>query len=314
VKCEIDVTSAMNSINGVIDVVLKVVHKCGSLGTHDKKCGFAASALTQAVLELSASAGKVTESCVPGAPAPVAAADPCATVAVPAAPAGPCDVQSNATRRLTSLPVNTAMCVVDVKDTFKSLMKGIHSLEHIKKECKHGGKKCARNALKVIAAFGGLGQYISGAIGDCAQADFGGKFGETTNGNANGLADLNLAVTPECASGIAGLVKSLAKVSKAAVDLSIVCVNKKPIALHRAAPLDVKVDVEVPHAPATFSTWGTRLYDEEDDKDTTSSSTNFVLGAFLPVTALVSFVGGRFYANRRVVGFEHVRQVVTELE
>merc|ERR1740133_973787 len=100
----------------------------------------------------------------------------------------------------------------------KHLLGAIHALHHIKKKCKHGGKKCAHNALAVIAAFGGLGEYVSGAIGDCAVPGFGGKFGETSNGNANGLAALDLAVNPGCASGIASLVKALAKVSGAAVD------------------------------------------------------------------------------------------------
>jgi len=280
VKCEIDVTSAMKSMNGVIDVILKVVNKCGSLDTENKKVGFAASHLTQAALKLAASIGKITEACPEAAP-----------------------------RRLTNMPINTAMCVVDVKGTFKHLIKAIHSLQHIKKECKHGGKKCAHNALAVVAAFGGLGEYVSGAIGDCAVADFGGKFGETSNGNANGLADLNLAVNPGCASGISSLVKALAKVSGAAVDLSIESKKAEPKAkiVVAAAPQVITVPVAVQVPPA-------RLYDDEHDKDTATSSTNFVLGAFLPVTALVSFVGGRFYANRRVVGFEQVREMVTELE
>jgi len=229
-------------------------------------------------LKLAASIGKITEACPEAAP-----------------------------RRLTNMPINTAMCVVDVKGTFKHLIKAIHSLQHIKKECKHGGKKCAHNALAVVAAFGGLGEYVSGAIGDCAVADFGGKFGEASNGNANGLADLNLAVNPGCESGISSLVKALAKVSQAAVDLSIEsekAAPKKEVVAEVAAPLVITVPVAVQVPPAA------RLYADGDDKDTTTSSTNFVLGAFLPVIALVSFVGGRFYANRRAVGFEQV----TELE
>merc|ERR1719183_1425742 len=117
------------------------------------------------------------------------------------------------------MPINTAMCVVDVKGIMKHLVQAIKSLNVIKKKCKHGDEKCAHNILKVVIAFGGLGEYISGAIGDCSKADFGGKFG--SDGNADGLKKLDLAVTPACASGISGLVKALAKVSKAAVDLSI---------------------------------------------------------------------------------------------
>merc|ERR1719201_1913474 len=141
------------------------------------------------------------------------------------------------------------MCVVDVKGTFKHLIKSIHSLQHIKKECKHGGQKCARNALAVIAAFGGLGEYISGAIGHCAKADFGAKFGENSNGNENGLADLNLAVNPTCASGISGLVKALAKVSKAAVDLSIE--SKKAETKKHKAPVGAPPVTPVGAPPGT---------------------------------------------------------------
>jgi len=307
-------------------VILKVVKKCGNLDTENRKVGFAASQLTQAVLKLAASTGKITQSCAPApvvaAPAvvvapPAAAATTLAPITVtvtetftaPPAVAAPAAVvappAAQAKRRLANMPVNTAMCVVDVKGTFKHLIKAIHSLQHIKKECKHGGKKCAHNALAVIAAFGGLGEYVSGAIGDCAQADFGGNFGETSNGNADGLEKLGLPVDPGCLSGIAGLVKALAKVSQAAVDLSIESKKAEPkeVVAEVAAPQIITVPVAVQVPPAA------RLYADGDDKDTTTSSTNFVLGAFLPVTALVSFVGGRFYANRRVAGFEQVREL-----
>jgi hypothetical protein len=328
VKCEIDVTSAMNSMNGVIDVILKVVNKCGSLDTENPKVGFAASELTQAVLKLGSSTGKIAKYCtpppaavvVPPAP-PVAVEAPC-DIQRPVG--GPCDVQTK--RRLSNMPVNTAVCVVDVKGTFKHLIKAIHSLQKIKKACKKEGKKCASNALAVIAAFGGLGEYISGSIGACAQADFGGKFG--ANGNKDGLADLDLAVTPKCASGISGLVKALAKVSEAAVELSISSEKAEEKADggrrrrrrkggNGASPLPgvnasgvqiitVPVEVQVPQPG--------RLYNAKEHKDSATSptNTNFVLGAFLPVTALVSFVAGRSYAKRRATDFEPV--VETELE
>merc|ERR1719253_1540056 len=178
-------------MNGVIDVILQVIDDCADLDTENKKIGFAASELTQAVAKLASSSGKIAAAC-----APPPAKDPCEPVAAPApapAPAPvsndpcavqrrlgvPCSVQS---RRLGNMPVNTAMCVVDVKGIMKHLVKAINSLNVIKKKCKHGDEKCAHNILKVVIAFGGLGEYISGAIGHCSQADFGGKFG--SDGNA----------------------------------------------------------------------------------------------------------------------------------
>jgi len=309
----------------VIDVILQVVDDCADLDTENKKIGFAASELTQAVAQLATSSGKIAKACAPP-PAPPCdpVAAPCDPVVVPAPVSDPCAVQrrlgvpcSVPQRRLGNMPINTAMCVVDVKGIMKHLVKAIQSLNVIKKKCKHGDEKCAHNILKVVIAFGGLGEYISGAIGSCSQADFGGKFG--SDGNKDGLQKLDLAVTPQCASGISGLVKALAKVSKAAVDLSIESHKAESKHHHHdsrrrrrrrrkgsggagagaVSNATIMVPVEVQVAPVPVVPGAARLYAAEGkDEDATTSSTNFVLGALLPVTALVSFVGGRFYAKR----------------
>jgi len=74
-------------------------------------------------------------------------------------------------------------------------------------------------------------------------------------------------------------------VAQAGIDLSKACEAEVPAAV--AVPQIVEVQVP-------------RLYEQDAQQvNTPSASANLMLGAFLPVTAIVSFVGGRFYANRQ---------------
>jgi len=233
VQCTIDVSSAVESVLAMIKIVLKVADKCGDL--HGTKCGTDAVNLAHAVAGITASSAELTTKC-PHA------------VAAPASwhHAGP------------------AMCVVDLKDTFRSLFKAIKGFMHIKKDCKDGSsKKCTSTSLKIVSAFVGLGEYMAGVVGHCT----------------------NIGDEANCASEAARLVHHLVNLGKAGTDMARHCEEDD------APPtvVDVPVTIDV----------GSRLYSDDADGKATGVNANLVLGAFLPVTAIVSFVGGRFFASRR---------------
>merc|ERR1711881_640175 len=59
-------------------------------------------------------------------------------------------------------------CLVDVKDTVKSLFKTTKRILTIPKNCDGETEPCAHNGLKLVAALSSMGQYLAGAIGRCS--------------------------------------------------------------------------------------------------------------------------------------------------
>jgi len=242
VRCEIAISSAIESVNSMINVILKAVDKCGDLHGKNKKCGMAAGRLTKSIAGLAAASGGVAEKC-PNAPG------------------------NKGSLTWNKNSMQTPMCVVNLKNSAKSLFKAIKALMKVKANCEVGlSRKCASNSLRIIGAFAGLGEYLAGTVGQC------------TSGSTH--QDI------KCDAQIQKLVKETTQVAQAGIDLSKACEAEVPALGHLPATV---VEVQVP-----------RLYEQDSEEaQAPSASANLMLGAFLPVTAIVSFVGGRFYSNRQ---------------
>jgi len=242
VRCEIAISSAIESVNSMINVILKAVDKCGDLHGKNKKCGLAAGRLTKSIAGLAAASGGIAEKC-PNAP------------------------NNKGALTWNKNSMQTPMCVVNLKNSAKSLFKAIKALMKVKNNCEVGlSRKCASNSLRIIGAFAGLGEYLAGTVGQC------------TSGSTH--QDI------KCDEQIQKLVKETTQVAQAGIDLSKACEAEVPALGHLPAQV---VEVQVP-----------RLYEQDSEKaNAPSASANLMLGAFLPVTAIVSFVGGRFYSNRQ---------------
>jgi len=255
VRCEIAISSAIESVNSMINVILKAVDKCGDLHGKNKKCGLAAGRLTKSIAGLAAASGGIAEKC-------------------PHAPGNKGALTWNKNS------MQTPMCVVNLKNSAKSLFKAIKALMKVKNNCEVGlSRKCASNGLKIVGAFAGLGEYLAGTVGQC------------TSGSTH--EDI------KCDEQIQRLVKETTQVAQAGIDLSKACEAEVP-AIAAAAQI---VEVQVP-----------RLYEQDAQQvNTPSASANLMLGAFLPVTAIVSFVGGRFYANRQA-RVEQTREFMSDNE
>jgi len=161
-----------------------------------------------------------------------------------------------------------AMCVVEIKGAAKNLFSTIRSLLKVNKKCEAGNSQrdCASNALHVVASFAGLGQYLAGTIGHC-----------TMGAPKEAL----------CGEQISALLHHATAVAEAGTDLSKKCEAPVSFIAPAATGIDI-VEVQVP-----------RLYAESENKKSDHTDSRLLLAAFLPVTAIVSFVGGRFYANHR---------------
>merc|ERR1711959_591511 len=189
-------------------------------------------------------------------------------------------------------------CTIDLKNTAKGLFKATKKLTETHHECKKGQQDCASNVLNVVGALAGMGQFVAGAVGQCKR---------TTAVNPAATAG-NIDTRPSlCTQAAAALLEYTTKVSQDGIVLSEKCKEEEKEEAPAFAPAPAPVLTEVVEQEVP------RLFEQDGNKVAGSSSMNLVLGAFLPVTAIVSFVGGRFYANRRS-GVDQAREFMSDNE
>jgi len=242
VKCEIGVSSAIGSVNSMINVILGAVNQCGSLNTVNKECGMAMGKLTKHTAGIASASGMVVQKCSQG-------------------PA----------HGLNWNHADGALCVVNVKNLAKSLFKTVKSLLSVNSNCEaQNSPECVANALQIVGAFTGMGEYLAGAVGKCSP-----------DGAHKGSL---------CAAASQRLVQQLTTFSEGAIDVSQTCGS-----------------TPAPPAPE-------RLYSAKVKKVNASSTTNLLLAAFLPVTAIVGFIGGRVFGSRRSARSTHTMVPVPDVE
>jgi hypothetical protein len=179
VKCQIDVASATQSVMSMTETILKIVGRCGH--HFDPDLGRAVTRLIKAMAGLTAANGGIKQKC----------ADSWKTPAL----------DGMALPGKTWVHGGNALCVLDVKDSAKNLLKAIKYLVKMDKKCKHpGSHKCAKNAMKAVGALLGLGEWLTASIGDCHAAD-------------------QLAHDAECSQEAISLVHHLVKVAEASMEI-----------------------------------------------------------------------------------------------
>jgi len=272
VKCEVDVSSAIKSLNSMINVILKVVDQCGKLHTHNKHCGMQASQLTEHIAALSSASGMVYQKCTGvGSPYNQAAANAAAVANNNHIFNG--QNQGNGMGAVAA-PV---MCTMDLKNTLRHLFKAIHAFQRTKDACHHQpSDKCSVNVLDIMSGLSGMGAWLAGSVGQCKRA----------------AAKLWVPDTRKalCAQASSHLLEYTMKISQDGLKLKHACHHSRR--RRKAHAVVEAVEIDTPELVP-------RLYEEDGKKDAAAPVMNLVLGAFLPITAIVSFVGGRFYANRR---------------
>merc|ERR1712070_650396 len=182
------------------------------------------------------------------------------------------------------------MCTVDIKNTAKHLFHVTKLLTKTGNKCEGGASNgCTVNALDVTGSFAGMGAWLAGAVGHCQRTS-------AVAGAAAAKADSREAL---CAEAAGALIEQTMKVSQDGVELSEICAAAPAPAPAPANQAVIVREVQVP-----------RLFEQFGGKSSDNTSMNFVLGAFLPVTAIVSFVGGRYYATRN----SQIREVMSDHE
>jgi len=248
IKCSVGILSSVQSVTGMINVILKAMHKCGDFTNADAKCTVAGMRLTKASAGVGATSANVAQHCE----------NATAQNFVVATTANAGIASSHSLLTNGNWPQqDPAQCIVDMKDTLKNLFKAISALMKTNNKCQQGAEHCASNVMAVTAALSGMGGYLAGAVGHCSKP-------EAVHGSV-------------CAEGSLQLVEDLTKIGEAGVQLHEHC-----------------------------GLAATRLYSEIQANKVQSksgfSTTNVLLAAFVPVTAIASFVGGRFLKSQDAAG------------
>lgn len=186
----------------MINVILKAVQDCGELETEHAKCGMAAGELTRAFAGLTASTAGIVAKC----PNKLNGMKPLLTYGGPSGTLANAGMSSTSSLHSAAESISSGMgsCIVNVKDTMKSLFKAIKRVMYVGKECKKGKAECAHESLKVVAGLSAIGEYLAGAIGKCT-------------------TDAGLAAKAECSQESLELIQSLHNVGRASISLHEHC-------------------------------------------------------------------------------------------
>jgi hypothetical protein len=268
ILCTLDISASIESVNAMVNVILKAVQKCGHLESESAQCGLAVGVLTRSFAGLAAAGSGIAAKCptklnnfTPKKPLVYNVASTVTQSQQSALASAQAAAQAHQNQLLGTQMASFGQCIVDIKDLTKSLFKAMKRIMTMKESCADGTPHCAHNTLKLVASLGAIGQYLSNAVGRCSPS---------TVANAKRVTD------SECAGEVSHLVRHVSNVGRASVDLQQNC----------------NIGAE-------------RLYQIEHGEVENQSSNSVTLGlaAMLPLTAVLSFVGGSRFAKTRAQDF-----------
>jgi len=225
-RCVLDVSAAVEAVNKMTLVIVKAVDKCGAITTENPQCGLAAGTLTSSVAALSKASAGIVAKC----PNDYNHGTPLATVggAMNAA-ATANDASDTATAMGGGFNPTFGQCIINIKDSVKSLFKAVKRAMILSDACTEPESlECAHNAIKLVDAFVGLAEFVSGAVGKCAVAP---------NNRVNG----------QCAAQSLALVRAVGTVDRAGTALAAACAPTPAARLY----LDSLDQKKVAAAPAS---------------------------------------------------------------
>lgn len=282
-KCEIDVASAVESVTGMMEIILKAAKQCHALHTENRACGFAATSLTKSLAGLAAASGGIIQQC------------PNAIEQKEGLSMRDHMTYAQEVSNRKWAHATGATCLLDVKDSMRQLLKAITKMIKAGKDCDDDHKDCSYDVLGVVAALGGMGRYLMGAVGHCSHAP------------------LPAAFPLACAEQIDSLISHLTAVAAGGQEIHAKCVTKiKP------EEIIEEVKVMVPASAAGKAAAG-RLYDDEKKDKVNATPLEFAspmaitMATLLPLTAVLSFILGARFAKSRSARVQHDFEALTPM-
>jgi len=227
VKCEQDLTSAIQSVTALANSIAGMVASCGGIKEANLQCGLDADRLVSASAGLAAAGGTI--------------ADDCAGVA-------PAQYDGDIHERASQL----GKCTADGGKSMNSIFEASNQLQVMKNKCQ--GKACTINSLDLVDVLASFGSYIAAAVDDCS-AYTGGKL----HGDGNEKAD--------CTSGVLGSIAQITTVAKIGLEMKTSCAKSSRLysdidrqaATATASPLALALAAILPIAAVLSFVAGSRF-------------------------------------------------------
>jgi len=163
IACAMDVSAAIESVNGMINVIMKAIGKCGALKDDHFKCGLAVGVMTRSFAGLASASAGIVAKCPIGNKVGGGNVKTVAEANEDAARYG-----GDRANKVAGVPAGMGECVINVKDTVKALFKAIKRIMTLKDNCEDtASKHCTHNTIKVASSLSALGEYLAGAVGKC---------------------------------------------------------------------------------------------------------------------------------------------------
>lgn len=277
-KCEIDAASAVESATGMVEIILKAAKECHSLHTKNPACGFAATSLTKSLAGLAAASGGIIQQC----PNAIQQKEGLSM-------RDHLTHAQEASNRAWAHATGTT-CLLDVKDSMRQLLKAVTKMIKAGKDCDDDKKDCSYDVLGVVAALGGMGRYLMGAVGHCSHKP------------------LPAAFPLACAEQIDSLISHLTAVAAGGQEIHAKCTV--PAGPAKPQVINEEIEVMVPVAAGNSST--SALYDAEKKDKVHATPFEFaspmaitMVTIALPLTAVLSFVLGARFAKSRSPREQH---------
>lgn len=210
-ECAIEVSYALESINAMVNVVLKALNGCaGLLNSFPAECAAATSQVTENFFGVAATGSSIHKYC---------------GKSEGSGDLKPIQGMAGAITFYEDDHFNhhTAHCVVDIKSLVKTAIRATLGFITVGDTCKDhteaGRERCDRNILYVVASIAEMGEFIAGAVGHC---------GKPPNTEA------------ACAGAVLGLLRDLTKLSAAGENLANQCRLTPAQRLYMESPIVIK--------------------------------------------------------------------------
>jgi len=169
-RCVLDVSAAIEAVNRMSLIIVEAVAKCGEIKTDRPECGYSIGELTRSVALLTSASAGIVAKC----PNEYNHGTPLVTVsgaldAASTAGGGSNTATNVAAANGAGFNPTFGQCIINVKDSVKSLFKAVKRTMVLKESCDAGDEhECDFNAVKLLDAFIGMSEFISGAVGKCS--------------------------------------------------------------------------------------------------------------------------------------------------
>jgi len=189
VKCEQDVTGAIEEVVGMAKDIAGMVASCDDIRNDNHKCAMLVTDLVSKTAGLAHDGG--------------ALADKCDKDLVPK------ELDNGVLDKKTSL----GSCTVNSGSAMNSLFKAYNGINGAKKNCAKDGRSCTTSSLNLLSVISNMGKYLSKAVSNC----------KAYEGSQEKPKRSDDTYSEDCAASVLGSIADLSGVAQIGLQLKDAC-------------------------------------------------------------------------------------------